>query len=120
MPQVITRSSCAAVRADKAGIEVLAGGEDADGRDTRHITLYAKKLKQIGTDVIDISSDNYIKKKADTAIRAVGIITETKDAEDILQHDQADYMLIARELLRDRDSNRERYLKTVSANKKYG
>ncbi|KAG1087242.1 hypothetical protein G6F42_020681 [Rhizopus arrhizus] len=78
--------------------------------------------------------------EADVATGAVGIITEPKDAEDVLQQDQADYILIARELLRDSGwvnraskelqievkwpkqylrANRERYLKTVSASKKY-
>ncbi|KAF1804361.1 hypothetical protein V8B55DRAFT_1105717 [Mucor lusitanicus] len=137
----------------------LVGGEDADGWDIRHATLYAKKLKEMGVDVIDVSSggnvskahysagplyqvpfSEYIKKEAGVATGAVGIITEPKDAEDVLQHDQADYILIARELLRDSGwvnraskelqievkwpkqylrANRERYLKTVSANKKY-
>ncbi|KAL9537408.1 hypothetical protein MBANPS3_011799 [Mucor bainieri] len=135
------------------------GGEDADGWDIRHATLFAKKLKEIGVDVIDVSSGGnvsrahysagplyqvpfaeYIKKEAGVATGAVGIITEPKDAEEVLQHDQADYILIARELLRDSGwvnraskelqvevkwpkqylrANRERYLKTVSANKKY-
>ncbi|KAL7331053.1 hypothetical protein PS15p_203298 [Mucor circinelloides] len=143
----------------KSNDGTLVGGEDADGWDIRHATIYAKELRKIGVDVVDVSSGGnvarahysagplyqvpfaeYIKKEADVATGAVGIITEPKDAEDVLQQGQADYILIARELLRDSGwvnraskelqievkwpkqylrANRERYLKTVSANKKY-
>lgn len=143
----------------KSNEGTIVGGEDSEGWDITHATIYAKALKKIGVDVIDVSSggnlsginysagplyqvpfSEYIKKEVDIATGAVGIITEPQDAEGILQHNQADYILIARELLRNSGwvnraskelqvevkwpkqylrANRERYLKTISANKKY-
>ncbi|WP_083256951.1 NADPH dehydrogenase NamA [Arcticibacter eurypsychrophilus] len=77
-------------------------------------------LKEKGVDVIDCSSGgnvpdaviptgpNYqvlfaekIKKEADIITGAVGIITKPEQAEEILQKGQADFILLAREMLRD-------------------
>ena len=82
--------------------------------------VFAKKLKEIGIDLVDTSSggtspeqkikigagyqvhlSDGVKKGAGIATGAVGIITEAKQAEDILQNKQADLIFIARELLRD-------------------
>ena len=77
-------------------------------------------LKEKGVDVIDCSSGgnvpdavipagpNYqvlfaekVKKEADIKTGAVGIITKPEQAEEILQKGQADFVLLAREMLRD-------------------
>lgn len=98
----------------------IAGGVDEDGWDVTQASVYARELKKIGVDVIDVSSggsltnvdyqvgplyqvplSEYIKKEADVATGTVGIITEPKDAEEILQKGQADYILVAREFLRN-------------------
>ncbi len=82
--------------------------------------IFCKKLKEIGIDLIDCSSggsspnakipagpnyqvpfSNAIRKGADIATGAVGIITEAHQAEAILQNGEADIVLLARELLRD-------------------
>lgn len=79
----------------------------------------AKKLKDAGVDVIDCSSGGNawhqkiqaepgyqvpfaaaIKKNADILTGAVGLITTAQQAEDILQNQQADLILLAREMLR--------------------
>lgn len=80
----------------------------------------ATLLKDNGVDLIDCSSGGLlpkvtipvgkgyqvrfaekIKKEADILSGAVGLITEAKQAEEILQNGQADLILIARELLRN-------------------
>ena len=77
-------------------------------------------LKQKGVDLIDTSSGGMvhnakvpvgpgyqvpfaeqIKKEAGILTSAVGLITQAQQAEDILQKEQADLILIARESLRD-------------------
>ncbi|HSI67210.1 MAG TPA: NADPH dehydrogenase NamA [Planococcus sp. (in: firmicutes)] len=78
-----------------------------------------KWMKEQGVDLIDVSSGavvpakihaypgyqvNFaetIKHQADIATGAVGLITSPLHAEEILQNDRADLILIARELLRD-------------------
>ncbi len=83
------------------------------------VTL-VKELKKIGIDLIDVSSGGNVstakiplspgyqvpfaeKIKAETGIvtGAVGLITEFDQAEEILKNNQADVILLARELLRD-------------------
>ncbi|MCL6524971.1 MAG: NADPH dehydrogenase NamA [Thermoflavifilum sp.] len=80
----------------------------------------AKQLKQRGVDLIDCSSGGLvpnaripntpgyqipfaekIRQEAQIATGAVGLITEAHQAEDILQKQQADLIIIARQLLRD-------------------
>jgi len=80
----------------------------------------SKKLKQLGVDLIDCSSGGLvphqkiplgpgyqvpfaqrIKKEAGILTAAVGLITSTEQAEEILLSDKADLILIARESLRN-------------------
>lgn len=80
----------------------------------------AKELKAIGVDLIDCSSGGNhphakievkpgyqvpfaegVKRGAQVMTGAVGLITEPKQAEDIIASGKADAVLIARELLRD-------------------
>ncbi|QKJ32145.1 NADPH dehydrogenase NamA [Mucilaginibacter mali] len=80
----------------------------------------AKLLKQKGVDLIDCSTGGNaagtkipvgpgyqvpfaeeVKHGADIATGAVGLITEAWQAEDILQAEQADLIIFAREMLRD-------------------
>ncbi len=82
--------------------------------------LLARKLKEIGVDLIDVSSGGNlpqqkitlgpgyqvpfcerIRKDAQVATAAVGLITEAHQAQDILDKGQADFIFLARELLRD-------------------
>ena len=82
--------------------------------------LLCKELKNIGIDLIDVSSGgsvpeakipvapNYqvsfaaeIRRQVGIATAAVGMITNGKQAEEILQSGAADAVLIAREFLRD-------------------
>ena len=79
----------------------------------------AKKLKEAGVDLIDCSSGGNIlakiplkpgyqvefaeriRKESGILTGAVGLITEAKQANEIIQNGQADMTLLARELLRD-------------------
>lgn len=95
-------------------------GHDENGWDIYQGIEYTKALKEIGVDVIDVSSggnlhdakypagplyqvplSNAIKHGANIATGAVGVITEPKDAEAILQKEEADYILVGREHLRN-------------------
>lgn len=95
-------------------------GHDENGWDVYQSIEYAKALKEIGVDVIDVSSggnlpdvtypvarhyqvplSNAVKHGANIATGAVGIITEPKAAEEILQKDEADYILVGREQMRN-------------------
>lgn len=80
---------------------------------------YAKRMKEQGVDLIDVSSgavvpariDVYpgyqvgyaelIRNKAEISTGAVGLITKGIQAEEILRNERADLIFIARELLRD-------------------
>lgn len=80
----------------------------------------ARKLKAAGVDLIDCSSGGSvphakiplrpgyqvpfaerIRREAGIATAAVGLITDAKQANDIVLNEQADIVLLARELLRD-------------------
>lgn len=79
----------------------------------------AKKLKEAGVDLIDCSSGGNIlakiplkpgyqvefaeriRKESGIMTGAVGLITEAKQADEIIKNGQADMVLLARELLRD-------------------
>jgi 2,4-dienoyl-CoA reductase-like NADH-dependent reductase (Old Yellow Enzyme family) len=95
-------------------------GRDENGWDVYQAIEYAKALKEIGVDVIDVSSggnltdakypagplyqvplSNAVKHQANIDTGAVGIINEPKDAEAILQKEEADYILVGREHLRN-------------------
>jgi 2,4-dienoyl-CoA reductase-like NADH-dependent reductase (Old Yellow Enzyme family) len=79
-----------------------------------------RAMKEIGVDLIDCSSGGLvpyakiplgpgyqvpfadaIRREAKIATGAVGMITEAKQAEEIVSSGQADVVLLARELLRD-------------------
>lgn len=81
--------------------------------------IFARRLKQIGIDLIDCSSGgvspqqkittgpNYqvhlskgVRKEAGILTGAVGMITQPKQAEAILKNEEADFIFMARELLR--------------------
>ena len=91
------------------------GGWDAD----QSVEL-ARRLKSIGVDVIDCSSGGNVEKaeipvgpgyqvpfaqrirrEADIATAAVGMITAPAQADQIIRTGQADLVMLARELLRD-------------------
>lgn len=79
----------------------------------------ARRLKDAGVDLVDVSSGGNaraqipvgpgyqvpfarrIREEAGVATGAVGLITEPKQAEDILAEGSADVVLLAREMLRD-------------------
>lgn len=80
----------------------------------------SKLLRNVGVDFIDCSSGGLvpdakivtgpgyqvpfaaqIKKEADIPVAAVGMITDAKQAEEILQKDQADLVFLARAMLKD-------------------
>jgi len=97
---------------------IVEGGSAAD---SFHNTFeFAKKLKEIGIDLIDVSSGGNVpfakieigpgyqvpfaeavRKQANIAVAAVGLITEPAQAEEILTAGKADAVLIARQSLRD-------------------
>lgn len=107
-----------------AGMPILVRISATDwvenGWDVQQSVEFSKKLKEIGIDLIDVSSGGMvpnakieigpgyqvpfaaeIRAKAGIATGAVGMITEPKQAEAILQNGEADAVLIARESLRD-------------------
>ena len=90
------------------------------GWDLEQSIVLAKELKKMGVDLIDCSSggsapgakvpvgpgyqvpfSEAIRRDAQIATGAVGLITDAKQAEQILADGQADAVLMARELLRD-------------------
>jgi 2,4-dienoyl-CoA reductase-like NADH-dependent reductase (Old Yellow Enzyme family) len=93
---------------------------DEEGWDIYQSIEYAKALKEIGVDVIDVSGGgnrtdaaypteklyqiemaNAIKHQANIATAAVGKIIDPTDAETILKEDKADYILVGRAHLND-------------------
>jgi len=90
------------------------------GWDLEQSIAFCKELKKLEIDLIDVSSGgnvpdakipvgpNYqvpfaaaIREEVQIATAAVGMITEAKQAEEILQKGEADAILMAREFLRD-------------------
>jgi 2,4-dienoyl-CoA reductase-like NADH-dependent reductase (Old Yellow Enzyme family) len=90
------------------------------GWDLAQSIPYCKKLKEIGIDLIDVSSGGLvpdaaiktspgfqvpfaetIRREAKIPTTAVGLITEPRQAEDILVTGKADAVFIGRQLLRD-------------------
>ncbi|GAN08460.1 oxidoreductase [Mucor ambiguus] len=97
-----------------------AMGSDPDGWDIYQSCKLAAEFKKLGVDMVDCSSggniqgvkypsapmyqvqfSEAIKREAGIQTAAVGLIVEGTDAEQILQKNQADYILAAREFLRD-------------------
>ncbi|ARK24304.1 NADPH dehydrogenase NamA [Sporosarcina sp. P37] len=89
------------------------------GMDASQYAEMAVWMKEQGVDLVDVSSGGVvpaaihafpgyqvpfadtIRRKANIATGAVGLITSALQAEEILQNDRADIVLLARELLRD-------------------
>jgi len=101
-------------------VRISATDWTENGWDIAQSIEFAKELKDIGIDLIDVSSGGNvpyakievgpgyqvpfaeaIKKEAEIAVAAVGLITEPVQAEEILKSGKADAILIARESLRD-------------------
>jgi len=80
----------------------------------------ARRLREHGVDLVDVSSGGQvpnakipvgpgfqvsfaerIRKEAGVPTAAVGLITEAKQADEIIANGQADIVLLAREMLRD-------------------
>jgi NADPH2 dehydrogenase len=100
-------------------VRVSAHEYGAGGNTPVDHVYYAAKLKAQGVDLIDVSSGGVvpaapkaypgyqvafaeaIRRGADIATGAVGLITSPEQAEEILQNGRADLVLLGRELLRD-------------------
>ncbi|WP_421379424.1 NADPH dehydrogenase NamA [Bacillus salacetis] len=100
-------------------VRVSAKDYTEGGLDAEDYAIFASWMKEQGVDLIDVSSgavvpakiDVYpgyqvklsetIRSKADIPTGAVGLITTGIQAEEILQNERADLILLARELLRN-------------------
>ncbi len=101
-------------------LRVSASDWAEGGWDVEQSVRLARELKPLGVDLVDVSSGGLvphvkipvgpgyqvpfaaqIRRDADIATGAVGLITESKQAEKILQDGAADLVLIGRESLRD-------------------
>ncbi len=100
-------------------VRVSAKDYHDDGLDVEDYVAFGKWMKEQGVDLIDVSSGalvparipvfpgyqvklaETIKHGSDIDTGAVGLITTGIQAEEILQNDRADLVLLARELLRD-------------------
>lgn len=93
---------------------------DASGWDIEQSVELAKRVRPLGVDLIDVSSGGTlpqatipigpgfqvpfaarIRREAGIATGAVGMITEAVQAQQIVQNQEADIVLLAREMLRD-------------------
>ncbi len=94
--------------------------ENEEGWNLNESIILCRELKKIGIDFIDVSTGgtlsqakipvapgfqvkfaDVIKKEVGILTGAVGLITDPKQAEEILENNQADAVLLARELLRE-------------------
>lgn len=101
-------------------VRISATDWTENGWDLAQSVELCRELKNLGIDLIDVSSGgnvpdakipvapNYqvsfaaeIRKQVGIATGAVGMITNAKQAEEILQNNEADAILMAREFLRD-------------------
>ncbi|MCA0147711.1 NADPH dehydrogenase NamA [Rossellomorea vietnamensis] len=100
-------------------VRVSAKDYNDEGLDVEDYVVFAQWMKEQGVDLIDVSSGalvparipvfpgyqvklaETIKNGADIDTGAVGLITTGIQAEEILQNERADVILLARELLRD-------------------
>ncbi|PFA63910.1 NADPH dehydrogenase NamA [Bacillus sp. AFS015802] len=100
-------------------VRVSAKDYHDDGLDVEDYVVFAQWMKEQGVDLIDVSSGalvparipvfpgyqvklaEAIKNGAGIDTGAVGLITTGIQAEEILQNERADLVLLARELLRD-------------------
>lgn len=95
-------------------------GLDPNGWDIQQAIQLAKEFKKLGVDLVDCSSGGItkgvkypanpmyqvqfaeaVRREAQIPTAAVGLILEGEDAENILEKEQADYILVGREFLRD-------------------
>ncbi|WP_110926338.1 NADPH dehydrogenase NamA [Bacillus massiliglaciei] len=118
----IVKETIAAVKEVWEGplfVRISANDYLEGGMDPEQYIEMAKWMKEDGADLIDVSSgavapakikvfpgyqvpfSDTIKHGADIDTGAVGLITTGIQAEEILQNDRADLVLLARELLRD-------------------
>ena len=107
---------------DELPLSVRISGTDwhPDGWNIDDSVIYARELKLLGVDIVDCSSGGNIPKaeipvgpgyQVPIAVRvrceaeipsiAVGMITEVQQANAIIANDQADMVMLGRELLRD-------------------
>ena len=123
-----TRAVCEVVEAVRAVwperfplfVRISASDWTEGGWTVEDSVALAKKLKSLGVDVIDCSSGGAVPKanipvgagyqvrfareireSAEIATAAVGLITSPDQADQIIREGQADFVLMARELLRD-------------------
>lgn len=100
-------------------VRISASDYHPEGTTIEDSVYYASRMKQLGVDLIDCSSggvapvpiETYpgyqvpfakqIKEEAEIMTGAVGLITDGQHAEKILQNEEADLILLGRELLRD-------------------
>lgn len=104
-------------------VRISANEYHAKGNRVKDWVQYAKKMKELGVDLIDVSSGGVIpakeaepiplgpgyqvpyaaeiRKEAGIPTGAVGLITSGRQAEEILERGEADLILFGRELLRD-------------------
>jgi 2,4-dienoyl-CoA reductase-like NADH-dependent reductase (Old Yellow Enzyme family) len=121
LPIEVARAVRTAIPAGMPLLVRISATDWADGGwDIGQSVELAKHLKESGVDLIDCSTGGLvphvkipaqagyqvpfaegIRRQADTPTGAVGLITDPRQAEDILAHGRADVVLIARELLRD-------------------
>ncbi|WP_456274139.1 NADPH dehydrogenase NamA [Bacillus sp. AK031] len=122
-------------------VRVSAKDYAGGGLDAENYAVYSAWMKEQGVDLIDVSSGavvpakipvypgyqvklaETIRSQADIAVGAVGLITTGIQAEEILQNERADLILLAREFLRDpywpRTAARELGIE-IEAPKQYG
>jgi len=100
-------------------VRVSACDYHPEGLTVEDYIAYAKRMKEQGVDLVDVSSGAVVSAKinvypgyqvrfseqirhgAHIATGAVGLITSGLQAEEILRNDRADLIFIGRELLRD-------------------
>ncbi|MEW9500306.1 NADPH dehydrogenase NamA [Jeotgalibacillus marinus] len=100
-------------------VRISAYDYDKNGLTAEDYVPFAKWMKEQGVDLIDVSSGavvparihaypgyqvpfaETIREGADIPVGAVGLITSGIQAEEILQNERADFIFLARELLRD-------------------
>jgi 2,4-dienoyl-CoA reductase-like NADH-dependent reductase (Old Yellow Enzyme family) len=121
VPVEVTAAIRAAVGPDVPVIVRISGTDWVDaGWTVDDSVVLAQALKAAGADLIDVSSGGNtaqadipvgpgyqvplaeaVRRKADVPTGAVGLITEAKQAEQVLNDGAADLVLLAREMLRD-------------------
>ncbi|KMY57217.1 MULTISPECIES: NADPH dehydrogenase NamA [Geobacillus] len=100
-------------------VRISASDYHPDGLTAKDYVPYAKRMKEQGVDLVDVSSGaivparmnvypgyqvpfaELIRREADIPTGAVGLITSGWQAEEILQNGRADLVFLGRELLRN-------------------